>query len=55
MTKYVKARVNDLLPRKSHQLYEQNIYKIRAAQKAIVYGNEMLGTTKCSQFQVSLN
>jgi len=55
MSKFVKAKVDDLLAKKSHQLREQKIHKIRAAMEAVVYGAAKVSTTKCRQFQVRLN
>jgi len=55
MSKSAKAKVDDLLARVSHQLGEQMIHKIHAAMEAIVYGAEMVSTTKRSNFQVGLN
>jgi len=55
MSKPAKAKVNDLLARESHLLREQKIYKNCAATEALVYGAEMVATTKRRQFQVHLN
>jgi len=55
MSKSVKATVDDLLARESYLLREQMIHKIRAAMEALVYGADMVSTTKCRQFQVRLN
>jgi uncharacterized protein YabE (DUF348 family) len=51
----VKAKVDDLLAKVSHQLREQKIDKIRAAMEAVVYGADNISTTKHRQFQVHLN
>jgi hypothetical protein len=55
MLKSAKAKVDDLLATESHQLREQQIYKICAAMEALVYGAEKVSTPKCRQFQVCLN
>jgi hypothetical protein len=55
MLKSPKAKVDDLLAKESHLLREQKIHKIRAALEAVVYGAEMVSTTKRRQFQVRLN
>jgi len=55
MSKSAKAKVDDLLARESHLFHEQKIHKIRAAMEALVYGAEMVSTTKRRQFQVRLN
>jgi hypothetical protein len=55
MSKSVKAKADDLFTKESHQLREHKIHKIRAAMEAVVYGAEMISTTKCRQFQVCLN
>jgi len=41
-----KAKVDDLLATKSHQLREQRFHKIRAAMEALVYGADQVSTTK---------
>jgi len=55
MSKWSKAKVDDLLATESYWLHEQKIHKIRAALEAHVYGPEMVSTTKRSQFEVLLN
>jgi hypothetical protein len=55
MLKSVTAKVDDLVARKSYQLYEQKIHEIHAAMEALVYGAEKVSTTKLRQFQVRLN
>jgi hypothetical protein len=40
-----KAKVDELLASKFHQLGEQKIYKICTAIEALVYGAEMISTT----------
>jgi len=55
MSKSAKAKVDDLLARKSHLLREQRIHKICAAMETLVYGAEKVSTTKPRQFQVRLN
>jgi hypothetical protein len=50
----VKAKVHDLLASESHELRWQKIYNISAALEALVYGAEMISTSKCRQFQVCL-
>jgi len=55
MSKSAKAKVDDILAMKSHQLHEQKIHKIRAAMEAAVYGAEKVSTTKRRQLQVRLN
>jgi len=55
MSKSVKAKLDDLLPRESHLLRKQKNHKIRAAIEAPLYGAEMVSTTKRRQFQVRLN
>jgi hypothetical protein len=55
MSKSAKAKVDDLLARESHLFREQKIHKISAAMEALVYGAEMVSTTKRRQFQVRLN
>jgi len=55
MSNCVKAQVDKLLARESHQFEEQKIDEIRAAMKVQVYGVEKITTTKRSQFQVCLN
>jgi len=46
MLKSVKAEVDELLARESHQLREQNIHKIRGAMEVQLYGAEKVTTTK---------
>jgi hypothetical protein len=55
MSKSVKAKVDDLLARESHQLHEQKIHKIRAAIEALVYAADKVSSTKRRQFHVRLN
>jgi hypothetical protein len=55
LLKSVKAKVDDLVGRKSYQLHEQKIHEIHAAMEALVYGAEKVSTTKLRQFQVRLN
>jgi hypothetical protein len=55
MSKSAMAKVDDLFARQSHLLREQKIHKIRAAMEALVYGAEMVCTTKRRKFQVCLN
>ena len=55
MSKSGKAKLDDLLARESHLSRKQRIYKICAAMEALVYGAEMVSTTKLTQFQVRLN
>ena len=55
MSKSAKAKVDDLLAKQPHQLWAQKIHMICAAIEALVYGAEMVSTTKCRQFQVHLN
>ena len=55
MSKSAKAKVDDLLATESYQLQKQEIYKIRAAMEALVYGAEKVSSTYCRQFQVHLN
>jgi len=50
MSKSVKAKVDDLLARESHQLREQKIHKICTAMEALGYGAEKLSITECRQF-----
>jgi len=54
MSKPVKAKGNEQLATKSHQLREQKIHKIRAAMEVQVYGAEKVTTSKPRQFQVRL-
>ena len=54
MSKSAKAKVDQLLAQKSHQVQEQNIHKISAAMDVQVYGAEMVYTTKQRQWQVIL-
>jgi len=46
MSKSAKAKLDDLLPTESHQLWEQKIQKIHTAMEALVYGAEKVSTTK---------
>jgi hypothetical protein len=55
LSKSAKAQVDDLLARKFHLLCEQKIHKICAAMEALLYGAEMVSTTKCRRFQVLLS
>jgi len=55
MSKSVKAKVDHLLAKESHQWHKQKIHKICAAMEAVVYGAEKVSTTKHRQFQVRLN
>ena len=55
MSRSVTAKVDDLLATESHQLCEERIHIIHAVMEALVYGAEMVSTTKRSQFQVRLN
>ena len=55
MSKSVKAKVDDLLAKESHQLREQNIHKSRAAMEAVLYRAEKVSTTKHRPFHVRLN
>jgi uncharacterized protein (DUF736 family) len=55
MLKSAKAKLDKLVSIQSRQLWEQKIYTICAAMKTLVYGVEMVSTTKHMQFQVSLN
>jgi len=55
MSKSAKAKVDDLLATKSHELPKQKIHEICAAMEALVYGAKKVSTTKRRQFQVLLN
>jgi hypothetical protein len=55
MSKSAKAKVDDLLATESHQLHEQKIHQVRAAMEALLYGAEMVSTTKRRLFPVHLN
>jgi len=55
MLKSGMAKVDDLLAWESHLFHEQIIHKICAAMDALVYGAEMVSTTKCGQFQLRQN
>jgi len=55
MLKSVKAKVDELLAQKSHQLRGQTIHRIRAAMEDQQYGAEKVTTSKPRQFQVCLN
>ena len=55
MSKPANAKVDELLATESHQLREQNLYKIRAAMEALVYGTDKVSSTKRRQFQVRRN
>jgi hypothetical protein len=51
----VKAKVDHLLGMESHQLHEQKIIKISAAMEALLYGAEMVCTTKYRKFLLRPN
>jgi hypothetical protein len=55
MSKSAKAKVDDVLARESHLLREQKIHKICTVMESLVYGAEMVSSTKHRQFQVRLN
>jgi len=55
MLKSAKIKVDELLAREFHQVWEQTFHKIRAAMEVQVYGAEKDKTTKWRQFQVRLN
>ena len=55
LSKTAKAKVDGLVAREFHLLREQMIHKICAAVEALVYGGEMVSTTKRRKFQVRLN
>jgi len=55
LSKSAKAKLDDLLARESSPLREQQIHKILASMQALVYGAEMVSTTKRRKFQVRLN
>jgi hypothetical protein len=46
MSKTAKARVDEWLATESHQLWVQNIHKIRAAMEVLVYGADKVTTSK---------
>jgi hypothetical protein len=50
-----KAKVNDHLALESHQLHEKRYIRLVTAMETIVYGVEMVSTTKGGQVQVHLN
>jgi len=54
MSKSVKAKLDELLARESHQLREQKIHKISAPMGIQLYGTEKVTTSKRSQFQFRL-
>jgi hypothetical protein len=54
MSKSAKAKVDEQLAKKSHQLQEQKIHKIHAAMEVLVYGAEKVTTSKPRQFQMRL-
>jgi hypothetical protein len=55
MLKSVKTTVHDVSATESHQLREQKMHKIWASMEALVYGAEMVSTTKRRQCQLRLN
>jgi len=55
MSKSAKAKVDELLARESHHLWEQRINKIHAAMEVQLYWGEKVTTSKRRQFQVGLN
>jgi hypothetical protein len=54
MSKSAKAKVDEPLAKKSHQLREQQIHQISAAMKVLVYGAEKVTISKRRQCQVHL-
>jgi hypothetical protein len=55
MSKFVKAKVDELLARESHHWQEQKNHEIHAAMEVHLYGAEKVTTSKRRQFEVLLN
>jgi len=55
MSNSAMAKLDELLGRESHQLWEHTIHKICAAMEVQMYGAEKITTSKHRQFQVGQN